>query len=125
PRARPPPNPPRVPTRPQTPHKPRAARSLARGLRAGMDQLPDRPSALHHRRQVMDLVLARSQSSLPQLRPTHSFTTSRRPPHRDRPRPHLHLLGITRRGRQAALVKPGGQSPNGATYLRHSEATLG
>ena len=37
---------------PTTPHDRRAARPLARGLRPGMDQLPDRPSALHRRRQV-------------------------------------------------------------------------
>jgi hypothetical protein len=60
-RARPPPSPRRVPGRPATPHDCRAARPLARGLRAGMDQLSDRPSALHRRQQVLDPVLARPQ----------------------------------------------------------------
>ena len=60
-----------------------------------MDQPPDRPAALHRRRQVLDVVLARPQPSLPHLRPTGPITQSRRPPDRDRPRPHLHLLGMT------------------------------
>jgi hypothetical protein len=41
------------------------------------------------------LLLARPKSSLPHLRATGSLAPSRRPPHRDRPRPHLHLLGVT------------------------------
>ena len=59
--ARPPPSPRRVPGRPAAPHDRRAARSLARGLRAGMGQLPNRAPGLHRRRQVLDLVLARPQ----------------------------------------------------------------
>src|SRR6266851_8304547 len=60
-----------------------------------MDQLPDRPAALHRRQQILDVVLARPQPSLPHLRPTGPVTQSRRPPDRDRPRPRLHLLGLT------------------------------
>ena len=60
-----------------------------------MDQPPDRPAALHRRRQVLDVVLARPQPPLPHLRPAGPITQSRRPPDRDRPRPHLHLLGMT------------------------------
>jgi hypothetical protein len=43
-------------------------------------------------------VLARSQSSLPPLRPAGAFAPGRRPAHRARPRPHLHLLGLTTTG---------------------------
>src|SRR6185295_9097679 len=69
--------------RPTTPHDRRAACPLARGLRARMDRLSDRPPALHRRRQVLDLVLARPQPSLPPLRANGSLTPSRRsaPPH--------------------------------------------
>src|SRR6185503_16749640 len=64
--------------RPTTPHDRRAACPLARGLRARMDRLSDRPPALHRRRQVLDLVLARPQPSLPPLRANDSLTPSRR-----------------------------------------------
>src|SRR6266566_2414717 len=94
-RARPPPSPRRVPGRPPAPHDRRAARSLARGPRAGMDQLSDRAPALHRRRQVLDLVLARPQPPIPHLRPTPTIEPRRRSAQRDRPRPHLHLLGLT------------------------------
>src|SRR6266508_3504396 len=36
----------------------------------------------------------RPPPSLPHLRPTRPLTQSRRPTDRDRPRPHLHLLGV-------------------------------
>lgn len=77
-RARPPPSPRRMRGRPTTPHDRRAACPLARGLRARMDRLSDRPPALHRRRQVLDLVLARPQPSLPPLRANGSLTPSRR-----------------------------------------------
>src|SRR6476469_10651976 len=64
--------------RPTTPHDRRAACPLARGLLARMDRLSDRPPALHRRRQVLDLVLARPQPSLPPLRANGSLTPSRR-----------------------------------------------
>src|SRR5680860_1398910 len=63
-----------------------------------MDQLPDRPAALHRHRQVVDVVLARPPPSLPHLRPTGPVTQSRRPTDRNRPRPHLHLLGLNPSG---------------------------
>jgi hypothetical protein len=60
-----------------------------------MDQLSDRASALHRRRQLLDLVLARPQPPIPHLRPARTLEPRRRPAQRDRPRPHLHLLGLT------------------------------
>src|SRR5271165_3690010 len=60
-----------------------------------MDQLPDRPAALHRHRQNLDPVLARQQPALPPLRPTGTLTPGSRSTHRNRPRPHRHLLGLT------------------------------
>src|SRR5215472_18995192 len=94
-RTRPPPGPRRVPGRPPAPHHRRAPRSLARGPRTGMDQPPGRPPALHRHHQVLDLVLARPQPPVPHLRPARTVEPHRRPAQRDRPRPHLHLLGLT------------------------------
>src|SRR5215203_2643065 len=96
-RARPPPGPRRMRHRQQTPDNPRAASTLARGLRAGMDQLPDCAAALHRLHQNLDAVLARPQPALPPLRPTRPLAPSRRSPRRARPRPHRHLLGLTPR----------------------------
>src|ERR1700694_3779185 len=89
-----------------------------------MDQLSDRPPALHRRRQVfldlvlarlfLDLLLARPQSSLPPLPATGPLAPSRRPPHRDRPRPHLHLLGLTQ-GRKPTVPR---HDPGGSDYRR-------
>src|SRR5215204_1490316 len=93
--------------RPETPHHRRAARSLARGPRPGVDQLPDRPAAIHHRRKVLDPLLARPQPPLPHLRPTRTVEPSRGPAQRARPRPHLHLLGLTNKpGPEAAQLGP-------------------
>src|SRR5215208_2372363 len=96
-RARPPPGPRRMRHRQQTPDNPRAASTLARGLRAGMDQLPDCAAALHRLHQNLDAVVARPQPALPPLRPTRPLAPSRRSPRRARPRPHRHLLGLTPR----------------------------
>ena len=54
--------------------------------------------------------------TLPPLRPTRSLAPSRRSPHRTRPRPHLHLLGLT--------VPPDSSNrlQSGAKYGRHSGA---
>ena len=81
--------------RPATPHHRRAARPLARGLRARMDQLPDRPPALHRRRPspgpCTGATATYDSTSTTYSPPTHD----RRPTHRDRPRPNRHLLGLT------------------------------
>ena len=94
-----------------------------------MDQLSDRPSALHRRRQVLDLVLARPQSPLPPLRPTGTLAPSRRPPHRDRPRPHLHLLGLTPGAASRRLLAPTqvGPTPPGGSQRtsQHDGASWG
>jgi hypothetical protein len=81
-------------------------RALARRLRTGMDQLPDRPAALHHHRQNLDPVLARPQPALPPLRPTGPLTSGRRSSHRARPRPHRHLLGLIPARPQVGQLPP-------------------
>lgn len=85
----------RIRSRSAAPDNPRATGTMAGRLRAGMEQLPHRAAALHRHHGHLDPVLARSQSQIPPLRPTRPITTHRRPAHRDRPRPHRHLLGLT------------------------------
>src|SRR4051794_1176362 len=46
-------------------------------VRARVDDLADRPPALHRCRQVVDSVLARPQSALPPLRPTGAVPPGR------------------------------------------------
>ena len=66
----------------------------ARGLRAGVEQLPHRPPALQRRRPGLVVVLARPQPALSRLRPARAIATGRGPPRRDRPQSHRHLLGL-------------------------------
>src|SRR5437867_9175967 len=82
-----------------------------------MDQLSDRAPALHRRRQVLDLVLARPQPPIPHLRPTRTVEPRRRPAQRDRPRPYLHLLGLTPSGRQPAASRPDSGGANSAVTV--------
>src|SRR5215203_5749492 len=107
-----------MPDRPATPHHRRAARSLARGPRPGVDQLPDRPAAIHHHRKVLDPLLARPQPPLPHLRPTRTVEPSRGPAQRARPRPHLHLLGLTNKpGPDAAQLGPASSVTVGPSWV--------
>src|SRR5438552_15749440 len=82
-----------------------------------MDQLSDRAPALHRRRQVLDLVLARPQPPIPHLRPTPTIEPRRRPAQRDRPRPHLHLLGLTPKRPPADGSPPNSGGANSAVTV--------
>src|SRR5690348_573632 len=78
--------------------------------------------------QVLDLVLARPQPPIQHLRPAPAVGPRRRPARRDRPRPHLHLLGLTPNGLQPTtrLSHSGGASSRVLTGpVRVDIATLG
>src|ERR1700682_3788376 len=120
-RARPPPSPRRVRDRPTTPHDRRAASPLARGPRTGMDELSDRPPALHRRRQVLDLVLARPHSSLPHLRATGSRRVEDLLTEIDRD-PTCIIWGVTPRADSRRVLATTQVGPN---YRRHGGADLG
>jgi len=100
---------------------------MAWGLRAGMDQLPDLPAALHRRRQVVDLVTG-ATATFASTSTTHwpSHTDSKTYWPKSTATPHASSWGwpppapATRRLTGAQCLSSGG-----ATYLRHGGASLG
>jgi hypothetical protein len=74
-------------------HDPRMPSPVAARVRTRPDTVPDRTAALHDIPQPMVAVPARPQPQVPRVRHRRTQARHPRPPRRDRPRPHQHLLG--------------------------------
>ncbi len=85
--------------------------ALAGRLWPRMDEPRRRAPTLRGKEWRLDAVLERSQWTLASLRPRRADTRYPRAPRRGRPRPNLHLLGLTRRVRCGARICSGGRCP--------------